>query len=220
MKFLTQTAALAVTALLLATGSAFAATTNGLTFAGGCPSAEDAPFCDNSGNPDELNVSILLGVDEDKVHFIGQESPDGLSSAFTITFDNGFDFDTPDFSGGWTVSDTSITHLAFKADGFYILADIGGNTSGTWSTNIDDWLPDYLGVTCPVGICSVERLYTAGLGTEASPADFLDVNGTGGVPLLSSVNAYNVVPIPAALWLFGSGLGLLGWMRRKSIAAK
>jgi hypothetical protein len=25
----------------------------------------------------------------------------------------------------------------------------------------------------------------------------------------------SVVPIPAAVWLFGSGLGLLGWMRQK-----
>ena len=27
--------------------------------------------------------------------------------------------------------------------------------------------------------------------------------------------SYSVVPIPAAVWLFGSSLGLLGWLRRK-----
>ncbi len=25
-----------------------------------------------------------------------------------------------------------------------------------------------------------------------------------------------VVPIPAAVWLFGSALGVMGWMRRKA----
>ena len=28
----------------------------------------------------------------------------------------------------------------------------------------------------------------------------------------------SVVPVPAAVWLFGSGLGLLGWMQRKPAA--
>ena len=39
---------------------------------------------------------------------------------------------------------------------------------------------------------------------------------TGGeeVQLKGDISAF-VVPVPAAVWLFGSGLGLLGWMRRK-----
>ncbi len=28
----------------------------------------------------------------------------------------------------------------------------------------------------------------------------------------------NAVPIPAGVWLFGSGLGLLGWLRRRQTA--
>ncbi len=211
MKFVTQTAALAATALLLATGSAFAATVTGLTFAGGCPAPEDNPTCDRSGNAGIDNVSILLGVAESDVTLLGENSEDESWAGFSITFDNGNDFENGDVSGTWTVTDTSIDYLAFKADGYYILADVGTNTSGFWSTNIDDWSPDYLLQTCPVGICEIERLYVEG--------DFLDSKTDLPAPL-STITAYSVVPIPAALWLFGSGLGLLGWMRRKSIAAK
>jgi hypothetical protein len=36
---------------------------------------------------------------------------------------------------------------------------------------------------------------------------------------LSNVRAFSVVPIPAAIWLFGSGLlGLIGIARRKNAA--
>ena len=34
-----------------------------------------------------------------------------------------------------------------------------------------------------------------------------------------TLNAVAPVPIPAAVWLFGSALGLLGWMRRKAAEA-
>ena len=43
--------------------------------------------------------------------------------------------------------------------------------------------------------------------TDGYNADFLS-----GATLTGSASA---VPVPAAVWLFGSGLGLLGWMRRR-----
>ena len=39
-------------------------------------------------------------------------------------------------------------------------------------------------------------------------------SGSEEVQLKGDISAF-VVPVPAAVWLFGSGLGLLGWMRRK-----
>jgi len=33
----------------------------------------------------------------------------------------------------------------------------------------------------------------------------------------NGISAAQVVPVPAAAWLFGSALGLLGWMRRKTM---
>ena len=53
-------------------------------------------------------------------------------------------------------------------------------------------------------------------------SDFLIFNEDGGVGSTSDyyISAANLsaVPVPAAVWLFGSGLGLLGGMRRKTVA--
>jgi hypothetical protein len=49
---------------------------------------------------------------------------------------------------------------------------------------------------------------------------FLVFNDDGGAGSTSNyyISEANIsaVPVPAAVWLFGSGLGLLGWMRRKA----
>ncbi|MDJ0928949.1 MAG: hypothetical protein QNJ73_15025 [Gammaproteobacteria bacterium] len=42
-----------------------------------------------------------------------------------------------------------------------------------------------------------------------SPGDYIRV--------LTEFSPGAVIPVPAAMWLFGSGLGLLGWLRRKKI---
>jgi len=46
---------------------------------------------------------------------------------------------------------------------------------------------------------------------------YVTVDGLGLAPGIDNVQL-NAIPIPAAVWLFGSGLGLLGWMRRRKTA--
>ena len=198
MNFIIRTAAIAASSLLLASAPALAASVTNLTFAGGCPESEDGPECFNAGQATEVNVSLLVGEDAFRVY-----------SGFTI--DGSAPPATNDLNGGssgsWAVTNDRIDYLAFKADGFFILAEVNG-ASGDWSTDPADW--DLTAVTCPAGICTTaDRAYVE--------ADFL--NGGTKIADLSNVRAFSTVPVPAAVWLFGSGLGLLGWMRRKSIAA-
>lgn len=163
----------------------------GLDFAGGCPESYQNSTCMPGGNATVENVADVLGVAESLV----SEVTTGFSYTGT---------DDVDTFGTWTVTDPSITHLAFKADGFFILGERTA-LSGDWSTNPADW--DLTLATCPIEICS------AGARPYAD-ADFLN-NGSQ-IAAISNVRAYSVVPVPAAVWLFGSGLlGLVGIMRRK-----
>lgn len=163
------------------------AITTGLDFAGGCPESSNGvtSLCDNGSNADVDNVAAILGVNTSLVSQV--------FSGFNVT---GF------LSGDWMVTDASITHIAFKSDGYFILGEVNA-ASGTWDNT--DW--DLTLATCPDTICTA--------GPRAYTWDDFTNNG-GNFADLSNARAFSVVPIPAAAWLFGSGLiGLAGVARRK-----
>jgi hypothetical protein len=55
-----------------------------------------------------------------------------------------------------------------------------------------------------------------GIGTGVAGSENLRVGfGTRQSTIRSGLTVIGSVPIPAAVWLFGSGLGLLGWFRRR-----
>lgn len=184
------------------------AATTGLDFAGGCPQADNnvTSLCQQGSgsgalsgkNPDVDNVAAILGVDVSLVTQVGKiDDSAPTNAAFSI---GGLDATF----GTWGVVDTSITHLAFKSDGYFILGERqSGVTSGDWDNS--DWVLTL--VDCPDTIC-------VGGTREYTWADFT-TNG-GAYANLSNVTAFSVVPVPAALWLFGSGLlGLVAVSRRK-----
>ena len=126
---------------------------------------------------------------------------------YNVTFEQGAlsSFDGSDFpllnNGGatssvrnsivtWLTNDSSATRVGSQADGysedFHVPASLLGTTAlGTHSGG---------SVWASGGVASV------------------DVNDTS---LVYATFALAPVPVPAAVWLFGSALGLLGWLRRR-----
>lgn len=174
--------------------------TTGLDFAGGCPESVSSPQGACGPNAEESSVAAILGVSPSLVSQIGAiDNTNPTNPNFSIT-------GLGTTSGTWSVSNPDITHLAFKSSGYFILGEVTAS-SGDWMNDTSapgSW--DITLVDCPAAICAPS-------GRPYTDADFL-TNG-GQVADLSNVRAFSVVPVPAAVWLFGSALGLLGWMRRK-----
>jgi hypothetical protein len=182
----------AAIASLCLTFTASAESVENLEFVGGCNLTMPTGICDQGGNASEVTIAAILGIDESLVTYLGPARIDRDGNIVVA-------------GSNHDLSQLDVTHLAFKSATYNIVGEvIDEPVSG--STDILDWLPDFSTVTCPTAVCGEERFYELG--------DFL--NGGGNVPRGGSIRAFSVVPAPAALWLLGSALGLLGWLTRRT----
>jgi hypothetical protein len=185
-----------LSACLLASGAfcmaaASASTVTGMDFVGGCNKTLPTDVCDRGGNADVDSIAAVLGVDASLVTYLGPARIDRDGKIL--------------LSGSQRDGSASdVTHLAFKSSTYHIVGEVSeGPVSG--STDILDWMPGFAEVSCPAEVCGYERVYKLD--------DFR--NNGGKAPQGGSIRAFAVVPVPAALWLFGGALGLLACVRRR-----
>ncbi len=166
------------------------------------------------------------------------ESLDGVGPAVTA--------DTIDITIEVTSSGLAIDSLLYLEDGDYKLTGSGASASAVGDVSIDSLTSAYsdtsafsTGALAGTGgtlaawsaSTSVDLADTPGWDTDskilasitniltadtlsAGEVAFIEKKFAGGATGLTIMMA--PIPVPAAVWLFGSALGLLGWMRRKT----
>ncbi len=103
---------------------------------------------------------------------------------------------------GWTWTWSGLTAISMGGDSANFTADTG------------------IGImTCSTVTCSASSTFVLSYDTHVPLGD---VSGLGGVPyrlgLVGTVGVQAAVPIPAATWLFGSGLiGLIGIEKKRKV---
>jgi hypothetical protein len=135
------------------------------------------------------------------------EDINGFTSTWRID-DNG----GGDFSGSAAIAGTN-WQVSLLTDASAILQDTIGHVLGPHGEDFLASSVDYGAL--PLTYFEQTSFVVHGDGHEDTITLTSDFVG-GGYNV--SIAGFHAVPIPAAVWLFGSGLGLLGWMRRKQVS--
>jgi hypothetical protein len=125
----------------------------------------------------------------------------------------------------YNVDFEAISYTTFPGDIFFWAGDLGGASDAAVAINalLNTNVPVPNGSINNIGVSFYLIAWSGGFAVEGAnsgpppPADFFVFSTvTEPDPLALTAWSLTPVPVPAAVWLFGSALGLFGWMRRKT----
>jgi len=185
----------------------------------GCPSGWVCPggnvFTVNqatSGNPNGVaaadsgsNSILTFGTNVAQQDLVASEGDTWVANGVAQNFS----------ADAFSAGDLLIQILFLEADGITPAGPSGGNFAdglNRFSSNsVDNTSPLDTWVAMGVGTAPAPE------GTAIARIVALSLNLVGGAGQFDTFSAdFTPIPVPAAVWLFGSALGLLGWMRRKA----
>ena len=210
--------------LLAATSFALAAvfgssTASAFPFSVGCDIGDTGPCIPTSGFPNFINtvkVSLsakgtlkLRGSKDFLLDIDGTPANEIPGDASKYNADVDFDKDTGAFIAGTLSLTGRMESIGVPKKTQILTADI---ISWNFQDDADLWGFGTNNIVCNplvlVGCTTAESIYVT-----------LDESYSTLLPNVASFKttgtAYTTVPIPASAWLFGSALGLLGWVRRR-----
>ncbi len=199
-----------VLGLMAAPAATMAAT---LTVTGG-PGLDQGEMCVTGNLCPGTPAFSLIGAAPVTGSFTYNSGPQTVDFSLTLTAPA--NFGAVSLLAGSTFSASGVSVISLPYGGGILVAQTGAATglaspllvSGPFGVLATS--PTISALTCTIGTGSDQCGVSLG-------ASGLQLSGPGGPYDTFATFNVNVVPVPAAVWLFGSALGLMGVMRRRAV---